>query len=250
MQANDDVMHDRRDFLLVAGATVATFALGGVSFAARAAGDAAGKMKIGIIGSGRIGGTLGGLWVKAGHEVMFSSLDLEHDKALAASLGPNARAGTAREAAAFGDVLLMAVPYTALPQLGRDLAGLIKGKVVLDACNPIPARDGEIAAWAREKGTGLASAELLPGAHLVRAFNAISYAKLPEAAKRQGERTGMPMAGDDASAIAVASRLVREIGYEPVVIGPLAKGKYLIPGTPLAGEHTPEQIRQIAASLN
>jgi predicted dinucleotide-binding enzyme len=59
----------------------------------------------------------------------------------------------------------------------------------------------------------------------------------------------MPMAGDDANAIAVASRLVREIGFEPVVVGPLAMGRHLIPGTPLAGEHTPEQIRSIAATL-
>jgi len=250
MKANDAIKQNRRGFLRIAGVAAATFALGGLPFAARAAGDAAGKMKIGIVGSGRIGATLGGLWVKAGHEVMFSSLDLEHDKALAASLGPNARAGTPREAAAFGDVLLMAVPYSALPQLGRDLADSINGKVVLDACNPIPARDGEIATWAREKGAGLASAELLPGARLVRAFNAIGSTRLPEAANRQGERIGIPMAGDDAGAVAVASRLVREIGFEPVMIGPLAKGKYLIPGTPLAGEHTPEQIRQIAATLN
>jgi hypothetical protein len=181
---------------------------------------------------------------------MFSSLDLDHDKALAASLGAGARAGTAKEAAVFGEVLFFAVPYAALRQLGRDLADAIKGKVVLDACNPISGRDGEITTWAREKGAGLASAELLPGARLVRAFNAINYAKLPELAHRQGERTGMPMAGDDANAVAVASSLVREIGFEPVVIGPLAMGKYLIPGTPLAGEHTPEQIRQIAATLN
>jgi predicted dinucleotide-binding enzyme len=249
MKANDAMKQDRRKFLRVAGAVAATFALGNLPFAARAASDATGKMKIGIVGSGRIGATVGGLWVKAGHEVMFSSLDLEHDKALAASLGPNARAGTPREAAAFGDVLLMAVPYSALPQLGRDLADLIKGKVVLDACNPIPARDGEIATWAREKGAGFASAELLPGARIVRAFNAIGYTRLSEAAQRQGERTGMPIAADDANAVAVASRLVREIGLEPVVIGPLALGKHLIPGTPLAGEHTPEQIRQIAATL-
>ena len=91
--------------------------------------------------------------------------------------------------------------------------------------------------------------ELLPGARLVRTFNAVGYARLPAAAQRQGERTGMPMAGDDAGAIAVASRLVREIGFEPVVIGPLAMGKYLIPGTPLAGEHAPEKLRQIAATL-
>jgi len=180
---------------------------------------------------------------------MFSSLDLEHDKALAARLGGKARAGTPREAAAFGEVVLIAVPYSALPQLGRDLANLIKGKPVLDTCNPIPGRDGEIATWAREKGAGLASAELLPGARLVRAFNAIGYARLPEIGKRQGERIGMPMAGDDPGAIKVASRLVREIGFEPVVIGPLVMGRYLIPGTPLAGEHTPEQIQQIAAGL-
>ncbi len=249
MKTNHAMKQGRRGFLQVAGAAAATCVLASLPFAARAAGDATGKMKIGVVGSGRIGGTLGGLWVKAGHEVMFSSRDLEHDKALAASLGPNARAGTPREAAAFGDVLLIAVPYSALPQLGRDLAELIKGKVVLDTCNPIPARDGEIATWAREKGAGLASAELLPGARLVRAFNAIGYARLPEAAHRQGERTGMPMAGDDANAVAVASILVREIGLEPIVIGPLAMGKYLIPGTPLAGEHTPEQIRLIAATL-
>jgi predicted dinucleotide-binding enzyme len=206
-------------------------------------------LKIGIVGSGRIGSTLGALWLKAGHEVMFSSLDLEQDKALAARLGGKARAGTTREAAAFGDVLLVAVPYSALPQLGRDLAEVIKGKVVLDASNPIPGRDGDIATWARGKGAGLASAELLPGARLVRAFNAIGYARLPELGQRQGERIAMPMAGDDASALALASRLVRDIGLEPVPVGPLAMGKYLIPGTPLAGEHTPEQILQIAATL-
>ena len=245
MNENDALNHNRRRFLQAAGA----IALAGLSGAARAAGDANGKVKIGIIGSGKIGGTLGGLWVKAGHEVMFSSLDLDHDKALAASLGPNARAGTVREAAEFGEVLLMAVPYGALPQLGRDLAGLIKGKVVLDACNPYPTRDGEIATWAREKGAGLASAELLPGARLVRAFNAIGAARLPEIARQQGERTGIPMAGDDANAIETASSLVREIGFEPVAIGSMTMGRHLIPGTPLAGEHTPAQIRQIAAAL-
>jgi predicted dinucleotide-binding enzyme len=249
MKTNDAMKQDRRRFLQVAGVSAAAFALSGLPFSARAASATTEKMKIGIVGSGRIGGTLGGIWVKAGHEVMFSSLDLEHDKKLAASLGTNARAGTTREAAAFGEVLLIAVPYSAMPQVGKDLAGLIKGKVIIDTSNPIPTRDGEIATWAREKGAGLASAELLPGARLVRAFNAIGYARMAEAAQRQGERIGMPMAGDDLSAIAAASNLVREIGYEPVVIGPLAMGKYLIPGTPLAGEHTPEEIRKIADTL-
>ena len=247
MRTNDGVRTRRREFLRAAAAVLA---LGALPYAARDAIGADKGLKIGIIGSGRIGGTLGEIWLKAGHEVMFSSLDLEHDKALAARLGGKARAGTSREAAAFGEVVLMAVPYSALPQLGRDLAAYIKGKVVLDACNPFPSRDGEIANWAREKGAGLASAELLPGARLVRAFNAIGYSRLPEIAKRRGERVGMPMAGDDAKAIAVASRLVRDVGFEPVVVGTLAKGKHLIPGTPLSGEHPPERIRQIGATLD
>jgi predicted dinucleotide-binding enzyme len=180
---------------------------------------------------------------------MFSSLDLEYDRKLAARLGGKARAGTSKEAAAFCEVLLVAVPYSALPSVGRDLAGLINGKVVIDASNPIVARDGEVAAQAREKGAGIASAEMLPGARLVRAFNAIGYSRMAVAGQNKGERVGMPIAGDDAGAIAVASRLVREVGYEPVLVGPLAMGKYLMPGTPLAGEHSPQEIRNIAATL-
>ena len=237
---------DRRGFLRVAGAATATLALDSLPFAARAAPD---KLKIGVIGSGRIGSTLGGLWVKAGHDVMFSSLDIEHDKALAAKLGCGARAVTPREAAAFGEVLLIAVPYSAVPSVGKDLAKEIKGKVVLDASNPIVRRDGEIAEWAREKGAGLASMELLPGARIVRAFNAIGFARMA-VAHQSAERMGMPMASDDAKAAAVASRLVREIGYEPVLVGGLAEmGKHLIPGTPLAGERSPDQVRQVAATL-
>jgi len=217
-------------------------------FSARFAPAQNAKLKIGTVGSGRVGAALGGAWVKAGHTVMFSSLDLEHDKKLAASLGPNARAGTTREAAAFGEVLLVSVPYGALPSVGKELAGLIKGKIIIDTCNPFPSRDGEIANWAREKGAGLASAELLPGARIVRTFNAVSYSQMAAASQRS-ERMAMPMASDDAEAVKVASQLVRDVGYEPVLVGPLAMGKHLMPGTPLAGEHKPEEIRRIAATL-
>jgi hypothetical protein len=248
MKSEDGRTTKRRGFLRT---VVAGFALGALPVATRRASGADAVLKIGVIGSGRIGSALGEIWLNAGHAVMFSSRHLEHDQALAARLGGKARAGTPRQAAAFGEVLLIAVPYGALPQLGLDLADVIKGKPMLDACNPFLHRDGEIATWARQKGAGLASAELLPGAQLVRAFNAISYARLPDIAQnKDGERIGMPMAGDDAKAIAVASRLVRDAGFEPVVIGPLAMGKYLIPGTPLAGEHTPEEIRKIVATLN
>jgi len=249
MKTNAAVNSNRRDFLRITTIATAGLALGAVPYVGRSAGGTGAGLKIGVIGSGRIGGTLGTIWLKAGHEVMFSSLDLEHDKALAAELGGKARAGTPKEAAAFGEVLLLAVPYSAVPQVGRDLAALIKGKALIDACNPFVRRDGEIAAWAREKGAGFASAELLPGARIVRAFNAVGYARLPDIAESQGTRPGMPMAGDDAQAIALASRLVRDAGFEPVVVGGLAMGRHLIPGTPLAGVQSPEELRKAAAIL-
>lgn len=235
----------RRRFFRVAGAATA-LALGGQVLTSRAA--LAAKMKIGIVGSGRVGGGIGSVWVKAGHDVMFSSRTLENDRRLAAKLGANAHAGTPRDAAAFGEVVMISVPYGALPSVGKDLAPLIEGKVVIDTCNPFVWRDGDIAKWAREKGAGLASAELLPGARIVRAFNAIGAASMSTAYQEPG-RVGMPIASDDAEAVEVASRLIRDIGYEPVLIGGLERGKYLMPGTPLAGENTPAEIRRIAATL-
>lgn len=232
MKANDVMKPGRRRLLRAAAASLA---LGGLPLAPRAAGEATGKMKIGVIGSGRVGGTVGELWVKAGHEVMFSSLDLEHDKALAARLGAGARAGTSREAGAFGDVLFIAVPYSAMPQVGRDLGDALKGKVVLDACNPIPSRDGDMAIEAKAKGTGVASPQFLPGARLVRAFNCVGYASMKSEAHRAGERLGIPLAGDDAAALRIAVRLVQDAGFEPVVVGGLARAKDFDYGTPIFG---------------
>lgn len=235
---------NRRDFLRAAAATMALASLpaGAQSVTTGA------KLKIGIIGSGNVGGALGTTWAKSGHAVMFSSLDLEKDKALAAKVGGGARAGTSRDAAAFGDVLLVAVPYHALPAVGKDLGALLKGKVVIDTCNPFAERDGEVGVRAREKGAGLASAEYLPGARIVRAFNAIGAARMGAAWQEPG-KVGMPIAGDDAQAIATASALIRDIGYEPVLIGGLAMGRHLQPREPLAGERSAEEIRKIAATL-
>jgi predicted dinucleotide-binding enzyme len=235
----------RRDILKAAGAFAVLHPL---LLAKVSAATDGGKMKIGVIGSGNVGSALGRVWANAGHQVMFSSRNLNHDKQLAASIGANARAGTPAEAAAFGDVLLFAVPYGALPDLGKALAGSLKGKIVLDACNPFPQRDGEIATRAREQGAGAVSAQLLPGARIVRAFNAIGAARMGQVHEEPG-RIGMPISGDDKAAIEVASRLIREIGFEPVLVGGVDKGKYLMPGTPLAGEHSPDEIRKIAATL-
>jgi 8-hydroxy-5-deazaflavin:NADPH oxidoreductase len=209
--------------------------------------NAADRMKIGIIGSGHVGSALGGVWAKAGNEVMFSSRNIDNDKKLAAEGGANAHAGTPQEAAAFGQVILLAVPYSAFPELTNSLSNSLKGKVVINASNPFPQRDGEIANQAREEGAGLFDAHLLPGALVVRAFNAVSAARMASAHEDPG-KIGMPIAGDT-KAIEFASRLVREAGFEPVVVGGLDMGKYLMPGTPLAGEHTPDEVRSIAATL-
>lgn len=208
----------------------------------------AAKPKIGLIGSGNVGSNLGRVWASKGYPVMFSSKDIEADRRLAAQVGAGARAGTPQEAAAFADVLVFAVPYGALPDLGRTLGAALSGKVVIDACNPFPARDGAIADEARAQGAGVVSARLLPGARIVRAFNAIGAARMGAVHETPG-RIGMPMAGDDAAAVQLAMALVRDIGFEPVLVGKLDMGRYLMPGTPLAGEHTPDEVRQIASTL-
>ena len=202
-------------------------------------------LKIGIIGAGRIGGTLASLWVEAGHEVLLSSRHPDQLQELARSLGPRARVGTPKEAAVFGEVVLVSVPYGALPQVGRDLAKELAGKVVLDTGNPYPERDGEMAVEARRKGTGVASAEFLPGVRLVRAFNAISYRSLRSEAHRAGEPVAIPIAGDDERALAVAKRLVRDAGFEPVVVGPLARARLFDVGTPVYTQIlTASELRQ------
>jgi hypothetical protein len=238
----DPVNSGRRAFFRIAGAAAFGLALSAAPRAGRAAG---GGLKIGVIGSGRVGGTVGGLWVKAGHEVMFSSLDLEHDKALAAQLGAGARAGTPKEAAAFGEVLLISVPYAALPQIGRELGPLLKGKIVLDTCNPVPARDGDMALEAKAKGTGVASPEFLPGARLVRAFNSVGYTRMQSEAHRAAPQVAIPLAADDAQALRTAERLVRDAGFEPLAVGPLARAKEFDYGTPVFGRAlTADELRR------
>jgi len=206
-----------------------------------------------MVGSGREGGALGTAFVKAGHQVMFSSRHPEQLKGLVDGLGPLAQAGTVEQAIAFGDIVAIVVPYLAMEQIGKEhAAALAKKALVIDVSNPVARRDGDdLAKWVEQQGgAGLATAKLLPGARIVRAFNAIGSAKLAEDAHRPGGLVGVPIAGDDQNALATASSLIREIGFEPVVVGGLSMGKYLVPGTPLGGEHTAAEIRQIAAGLH
>ena len=107
-------------------------------------------MRIGVIGAGWLGGTVGGVWAKAGHEVLFSSRHPDKLAAMVRELGPRASAGTPAEAAAFGEVVLIAAPYGELETIGRDLGGALKGKIVLDAVQSLSARSGGLSARDRD----------------------------------------------------------------------------------------------------
>ena len=182
-------------------------------------------LKIGIVGAGLIGGSVGVLWAQAGHEVFFSSRHPEELGDLLKQAGPTAKAGTPAEAAAFGDVVFVAVPYHAMPKVGQDLSPLLQNKVVIDCGNPYPRRDGEMAVEALKKGTGFASAEFFPGVRLVRAYNSISYKSITTQAHRDGDLMAIPMAGDDAEAVNVTASLIKDSGFDPVVVGPLSRAR-------------------------
>jgi predicted dinucleotide-binding enzyme len=220
--------------------------LGGViTLAAMLPAGAAPTLKIGVIGAGRIGGTLARLWAEAGYKVMISARTLEEVQKLAAEIGHGVTAGTTQQAAAFGDVVLISVPYGALPQVGRDNAAQLKGKIVLDTCNPYIGRDGEMAREALEKGTGAVDPTYLPGVKLVRAFNQVSAASLASEAHRSGEKIGVPLAGDDKQALDVARQLVTDAGFDPVIVGGLGTAKRFDPGTPAYHTLTARELRTI-----
>jgi 8-hydroxy-5-deazaflavin:NADPH oxidoreductase len=245
MTSNCPIMLDRRSLL-------GTMMLGAVSLASARVFAQGAKPKIATIGAGREGGALGSLFAKDGFQVMFSSRNPDQLKELVESAGPNAKAGTVANAVAFGDVVLIVVPYTAMEGIAKDYGKALAAKqLVLDVSNPIARRDGEdfVKQVNEQGGAGLYTAKLLPGVPLVRAFNAIGYSGLAKAAHRSGTSLGVPIAGDDPKAIALASSLIKQIGFEPVLIGGLAKGKYLVPGTPLGGEHTPDELRKVSAGL-
>ena len=184
------------------------------------------KRSIGVIGAGNIGGAVGALWVKSGHPVMFSSRNPDELKDMVAELGPLAHAGTVAQAIAFGDALFIAVPYAALPQIGSDYRAALKGKVILDACNAVPTRDGDaITKEADENGTGVTSQKYLAGTRLVRAFNTLGWNTFKTQSNRPDPKLAIPIAGDDADAVRVAQALVRDAGFEPVLVGGLDSAK-------------------------
>jgi predicted dinucleotide-binding enzyme len=191
---------------------------------------------VGLIGSGRIGGTVARLSVAAGHRALLSnSRGPDTLKDLAADLGPLARAATGREAAEGGELVVIAIPLGAYQSVP---AGPLDGKVVIDACNYYPQRDGQIS----ELDSGaLTSSELvqrhLPESTVVKVFNNIYYRHLASLARPAGaaDRSYLPIAGDGPAAKAAVTAFLDSIGYGAVDAGPLADGWRQQPGTPVYG---------------
>jgi len=232
---------DRRDLLL--GGAIAALAFAAPSIAQAQSNTS--KMKIGVIGSGKIGGTIGGLWVKAGHPVLFSSRHPEELKPLVDGLGPLAKAGSVGDALDFADVVLVAVPYKAIPDLAKEYGPKFAGKIVIDPANAVARRDGEeLLAETKEKGIGFTTESYLKGSHVVRAFNSMGSSIFAKEAHRSGELMAIPMAGDDPHAVEVASQLVRDAGFDPVVV-PLKRAQEFAQGGPIYGQQlTAKELRE------
>jgi predicted dinucleotide-binding enzyme len=210
-------------------------------------------MRIGMVGAGNIGSTMARLWADAGHEVRVASRHLDELRPLVAQLGARGSAGTPVDAAAFGEVVMLTVPLKAVPDLARDLAPILNGKIVLDTGNASERRDAVLAREASAHPLGSAgwAAAMFPGARWVKAFNSVYFKTLQSEAHRPGDRVGIPLASDDAGALDTAAALVRDAGFDLVIVGPLVRGKEFEPNTPaydtgMSGRALRDLLRQTA----
>jgi len=185
-------------------------------------------MRIAIIGAGNVGGTLGKMWAAKDHEVAFGVRRPNDAKvqALLTATGKRARAVSVKDAVAGAEVVLLATPWSATEAALRD-AGELRGKVVVDATNPLKS---DLSGLAIGHSTSAAEqvAGWAPGARVVKAFNTIGAAHMAD--PRFGtQRASMFICGDDASAKATVVRLAGELGFDPVDCGPLTQARLLEP---------------------
>lgn len=207
-------------------------------------------MKIGIIGAGNIGGTLTRLWAAAGYEILVSSRHPGELTALVKEAGDHASAGSVEDAAEFGEVVFLAMPLKGVVDTLPKIQSVLAGKVILDAMNPFPNRDGDIALDIQRRGiaSGVATQERLPDSTVVRAFSSIRFRDLQTEHHRNGDRLAVPIAGDDPAAKDVATKLVRDAGFVAYDIGTLAESRPLDPGGVLFVQALTHD--QVAKALN
>ncbi|MEM9981464.1 MAG: NAD(P)-binding domain-containing protein, partial [Bacteroidota bacterium] len=210
-------------------------------------------MKIGIIGSGNIGGSVGIHLAKAGHEVIFSSRNPEKLTPLVAATDGKAKASTPEEAANFAEVILLAIPFGNVPAVAQTI-GSIDGKVLIDAGNYYPQRDGaEIGKAMQEKGLLETewTASHFSGAHVGKAFNSIYYKTLQNKAfASQADRLAIPFAAADKKAEETIQSLLISIDFAPVFLGDLTQTKIIQPNESLytkemSEEALKKQVKQL-----
>ena len=191
-------------------------------------------MNIGILGAGNIGANAARLFARAGHDVRIANSRGPQTLAtLIDEIGPKARASSPEDAVAFGDIVLLAVPWSAKEEAVPE-AGPYEDKIVIDAMNPYTA-DFEIEDLGERTSSEIMKT-LVPGARLVKAFNTMFFRRLASEGKPKGAkgRLAMPVASDDAGAKATVMALIDEIGFDPVDSGSLADGgRRQQPGMPV-----------------
>ena len=204
------------------------------------------KMRIAVLGSGNIGGNLGKLFAKAGHDVFFASRNPECLAPLVTDAGPSAIAGTVEEALMVADTIVDALPYAATLQLPAEE---LSDKILISASNYYPDRDGEINLEGLSQTEAVA--KRLPDTQVVKAFNMLYFKELEARLLGGGTRgASMLMAGDDADAKILVAELIRDAKFDPVDVGKLAVGRLFQTDGPLYG-HTlrVEEVRARMAAL-
>jgi predicted dinucleotide-binding enzyme len=191
--------------------------------------------RLGVLGSGNVGQAVGRHWVRAGHTVVFGARRPDVLRPLMDELGPAASAASLTDAAREAEVVLLAVPYAALDEMLPPLVADLAGKIVIDATNPVAASpEGRvISGLAPGTSAGVLMARRLPDSRVVRAFTHVMHELLISRGAVQPGLWAIAVAGDDADAKAVAEQLVRDVGFTPVDLGPLAGSERLDPGGPL-----------------
>ncbi len=196
-------------------------------------------MKIGIIGSGNIGGNLGKHWAKAGHEVLFSSRHPEELKNLASEAGNNAKAMGIKEAfEANADVYLLAMPFKAIDDIAKTYSAQYSNKLIIDATNPYPERDGEMAQKVRDANYSASeyTAMKFSTAKTAKAFNSIKAEHLRDRAFRTTDKLTIPYAAQDIESRYVTKKLIEDMGFDTLFVGNLSDTQIMDPDQAIYGQ--------------
>ncbi len=201
-------------------------------------------MKIGIIGSGNIGGNLGKHWAKAGHDILFSSRHPGELHDLVRETEGSAKAVSVEEAfEAKADVYLLAMPFKAVDKIAELYAGEYHSKVIIDATNPYPERDGEMAQDVRDSNSNASeyTAMKFGTAKTAKAFNTIKAEHLKTRAWRDSDKLAIPYAAQDEESNKVTRQLIEDIGFDAVYVGDLTKTKIMDPDQKIYGKSVNRQ---------